>query len=66
MYAFGQVTARSCAIRFKTQDLAREILRDLRINGTIEFEGAGEVRKNLVNSSYDSRSAEQKNAEFPN
>ena len=64
MYAFGQVTARSCAIRFKTQDLAKEALRDMRNNGTIEFHGAGEVRKVRVNSGYDNRSTEQKTAEF--
>ena len=43
-YAFGQVTAKACVIRFKTQDLAKEIMRDLRNNGTIEFEGAGETQ----------------------
>ena len=64
MYAFGQVTARSCAIRFKTQDLAKEVLRDMRNNGTIEFGGSGEVREIRVNSGYDNRSTEQKTAEF--
>ena len=64
MYAFGQVTARSCAIRFKTQDLAKESLRDMRQNGTIEYHGGGEVRKVRVNSGYDNRSLEQKTAEF--
>ena len=37
MYAFGQVTARSYAIRFKTQDLAKESMWDMRQNGTIEY-----------------------------
>ena len=64
MYAFGQVTARSCAIRFKTQDLANESMRDMRQNGTIEYHGGGEVRKIRVNSGYDNRSLEQKTAEF--
>ena len=63
-YAFGQVTAKACVIRFKTQDLAKEILRDLRNNGAIEFEGAGETRKIRINSGYDSRTAEQKAAEY--
>ena len=65
MYPFGFPTAKSCAIRFKTSDLATDALWALRSNGTIEYHGPeGEICKVRVVFGYDNRSLEQKTAEF--
>ena len=64
MYAFGQTTAKACVIRFKSHDLAKTKMQDLRNNGTIEYEAAGETRKIRINSGFDNRTPEQKAAEY--
>ena len=64
MYPFGSPTAKSCAIRFKTEDMALEAMWELRSNGTIEYHGEGEVRNIRVVSGYSNRTENQKTAEF--
>ena len=65
MYPFGYPSAKSSAIRFKTEELATEALWSLRWNGTINYHGPeGEVCKVRSVSGYDGRTLEEQTAEF--
>ena len=63
MNVFGFPTAKSCAIRFKIEEIAYDAMWELRLNGTIEYHSEGDVCKIRVVSGFDSRTDEQKAAE---